>query len=114
MFQNSASSSDESDSDCYKEPASKYPRLSGREQRQRTYSSQPEDCDSSEVSGTDCLSKFQGIVRIHRGITIYLTTWYILKLDGDGKTEICNVGPVFYLCAKLKPNIEGIQWPFLF
>ncbi|KAJ8986242.1 hypothetical protein NQ317_009948 [Molorchus minor] len=30
-LRNSATSSDESDSDCYREPATKYPRLSGRE-----------------------------------------------------------------------------------
>ncbi|KAH1023012.1 hypothetical protein HUJ04_012302 [Dendroctonus ponderosae] len=45
--ENSASSSDESDSDCYKEPVSKYPRLSSKEHTHRTYS-QPENCDSSE------------------------------------------------------------------
>lgn len=47
-LRNSASSSDESDSDCYREPASKYPRLSGKEPRHRAYNSQPEDCYSSE------------------------------------------------------------------
>ncbi|XP_066158030.1 klarsicht protein isoform X1 [Euwallacea fornicatus] len=47
-FRNSASSSDESDSDCYKEPASKYPRLSGKENRRKSSNSHPDDCDSSE------------------------------------------------------------------
>lgn len=50
LLQNSASSSDESDSDCYKEPASKYPRLSGKEKRLKSYNRQQEDWDSSEVS----------------------------------------------------------------
>lgn len=45
-LRNSATSSDESDSDCYKEPASKYPRLSGKE-RYRTYSNRHFDENSS-------------------------------------------------------------------
>ncbi|XP_030748670.1 uncharacterized protein LOC115876834 [Sitophilus oryzae] len=47
-LRNSASSSDESDSDCYREPASKYPRLSGKEYRHRSYVNQPEDYSSED------------------------------------------------------------------
>ncbi|KAJ8926944.1 hypothetical protein NQ314_020796, partial [Rhamnusium bicolor] len=51
-FQNSATSSDESDSDCYREPATKYPRLSGKE-RYRTNNRHFDDYSSSEDDSAD-------------------------------------------------------------
>ncbi|KAJ8950264.1 hypothetical protein NQ318_021118 [Aromia moschata] len=46
---NSATSSDESDSDCYREPATKYPRLSGKERYSRSCNRQFDDYSSSEA-----------------------------------------------------------------
>lgn len=51
-LQNSASSSDDSDSDCYREPANKYPRLSCKESSRTDRWQQSTDYSSSEVSHT--------------------------------------------------------------
>lgn len=62
LFQNS--SSDDSDSDCYKEPATKYPRLSGRERNRNGSNRQHqvrEDYSSSEVSNVSQIFFFYNI-----------------------------------------------------
>ncbi|XP_076260904.1 klarsicht [Rhynchophorus ferrugineus] len=47
-LRNSASSSDESDSDCYREPASKYRKLSDKDYHHRSYVNQFEDYSSED------------------------------------------------------------------
>ncbi|XP_050314651.1 klarsicht protein [Anthonomus grandis grandis] len=99
-FKNSATSSDESDSDCYREPVSKYPRLSGKEPHRRNCNSQPEDCDSSEEDDACSVESNEAVM----SDTSVLETYEEIDVV-DGASSIGVDSSQFTQSNKKAPNL---------